>query len=245
MDQTMRKTAIPIAPLDINTLIATVRGQKVILDADLAKIYHVPTKALNQAVKRNREKFREDFLFQLTPEEAEEVRNFVQQSAGCLRSQIVTSKLGRGGRRYAPYAFTEHGALMAANLLNSPRAVAMSLYVIRAFIKMREDLAANAAILKRLAEIDKTLLLPTALSATSTRNFVRCWSSLRNLRNPKSGSTSKKIRFRTESKESLSDHDPERERPSRLINTSLQRGDCGAPSEARTASAVSQVTFLK
>ena len=167
MDQTMRKTAIPIAPLDINTLIATVRGQKVILDADLAKIYHVPTKALNQAVKRNREKFREDFLFQLTPEEAEEVRNFVQQSAGCLRSQIVTSKLGRGGRRYAPYAFTEHGALMAANLLNSPRAVAMSLYVIRAFIKMREDLAANAAILKRLAEIDKTLLLPTALSATT------------------------------------------------------------------------------
>src|SRR5207245_7365766 len=105
---------------------------------------------------------REDFLFQLTPEEAEEVRNFVQQSAGCLRSQIVTSKLGRGGRRYAPYAFTEHGALMAANLLNSPRAVAMSLYVIRAFIKMREDLAANAAILKRLAEIDKTLLLHDA-----------------------------------------------------------------------------------
>ena len=76
-----------------------------------------------------------------------------------MRSQIVISKTGRGGRRYPPYAFTEHGALMAATVLNSPRAIAMSLYIIRAFVKMREDLAANSAILKRLAEIDKTLLI--------------------------------------------------------------------------------------
>src|SRR5882672_435970 len=137
----MRKTLTP----DIDSLIATVRGQKVILDADLAKVDNVPTKALNQAVKRNSEKFPQDFLFQLTPDEAEEIRNSIplpsspkalvnrdQTETGNLRSQIVTSKAGRGGRRYTPYAFTEHGALMAANLLKSPRAVAMSLYVIRA-----------------------------------------------------------------------------------------------------------------
>ena len=106
------------------------------------------TRALVQAVKRNADRFPEDFLFQLTPAEA-----------AALRSQIVISKTGRGGRRYSPYAFTEHGALMAANILNSPRTVAMSVYVIGAFVKMREYLAANAAILKRLAEIDKTLLL--------------------------------------------------------------------------------------
>jgi hypothetical protein len=91
-------------------------------------------------------------MLQLTASEAEEALR--------LRSQTVILKTGRGHhRKYRPYAFTEHGALMAANILNSPRAVAMSIYVTRAFVKMREDLAANAAILKRLAEIDKSLLL--------------------------------------------------------------------------------------
>jgi hypothetical protein len=141
------QTQIIPAP-DIARLIYSLRHRRVILDADLAALYGVETRALVQAVKRNAERFPEDFLFQLAPEEA-----------AALRSQIVISKSGRGGRRYLPHAFTEHGALMAATVLNSPRAVAMSLYVIRAFVKMREDLAANAAILKRLAEIDKTLLL--------------------------------------------------------------------------------------
>src|SRR5260221_4272384 len=142
-----------VAPAhDIFSLIRSIRDQRVILDSDLAKIYQVPTKALNQAVKRNRGKFPDDFVFELSPGEAEALQ--------ALRSQIVTLKPGRGRhRKYLPYAFTEHGALMAASVLNSPRAVAMSVYVIRAFVKMREDLAANAAILKRLAEIDKTLLL--------------------------------------------------------------------------------------
>ena len=121
-----------------------------ILDNDLASLYKVPTKALNQAVRRNREKFPEDLLFQLTWEEAALLPS--------LRSQFVTLKRGRH-LKYRPFAFTEHGALMAATVLSSPRAVAMSLYLIRAFVKMREDRAANAAILKRLAEIDKTLLL--------------------------------------------------------------------------------------
>jgi len=135
---------------DIAPLIRSVRGQRVILDTDLAQIYGVPTKALNQAVKRNRQRFPEDFMFRLAGKEAETLN----------RSQYVTAS--RRNVRYLPYAFTEHGALMAANILNSPRAVSMSVYVIRAFVKMREHLAANAAILKRLAEIDKTLLLHDA-----------------------------------------------------------------------------------
>jgi hypothetical protein len=132
----------------IAPLIRCLRDQRVILDADLALLYGVQTRALVQAVKRNTDRFPEDFLFQLSPAEAAR-----------LRSQTVISKTGRGGRRYPPYAFTEHGALMAATILNSPRAVAMSVYIVRAFVKLREDLAANAAILKRLAEIDKTLLI--------------------------------------------------------------------------------------
>lgn len=136
-------------PADIGRLICPVRHHRVILDSDLARLYGVPTKRLNEQLRRNLARFPQDFAFQLTAEE------WV-----ALRSQIATLKTGRGGhRKYLPFAFTEHGALMAANILNSPRAVAMSVYVIRAFVKMREDLAANAAILKRLAEIDKTLLL--------------------------------------------------------------------------------------
>jgi len=134
---------------DIAPLIRVIREARVILDSDLARIYGVPTKALNQAVKRNRERFPQDFIIRLTREETQLLN----------RSQIVTGSQRHRDPRFSPFAFTEHGALMAANILNSPRAVAMSVYVIRAFIKIREDLAANAAILKRLAEIDKTLLL--------------------------------------------------------------------------------------
>ena len=131
---------------DINARILTLREQKVILDSDLARIYGAEVRALLQAVKRNCDRFPEEFVFQLAPEEL-----------ALLRSQTVISKAGRGGRRYLPYAFTEHGALMAATVLNSAQAVKMSLFIIRAFVKMRQNLAANAAILKRLAEIDKTL----------------------------------------------------------------------------------------
>ena len=126
-------------------------GQRVILDTDLARLYGIQTFRLNEAVKRNRGRFPDDFLFQLTPLERD-----------ALTSQFAMSKPGRGGRRTLPFAFTEHCALMAANILNSPRAEAMSVYVIRAFVKMREHVAANAAILKRVAEIDKTLLIHDA-----------------------------------------------------------------------------------
>ena len=141
---------------DVARLIHLVRDQRVILDVDLARLYGVPTKALNQAVKRNASRFPTDFLFRLTLAEREAL----------MRSQIVTASPGNAvadaskrNIRHLPYAFTEHGALMAANILNSPRAVAMSVYVIHAFVRMREDVAANSAILRRLAEIDKTLLV--------------------------------------------------------------------------------------
>ena len=125
--------------------ILVVREQRVLLDSDLARLYGVETRALNQAVKRNPERFPEEFSFILTRDEILSI------------SQTVTSlsklKFSKNVR-----VFTEHGALQAANVLNSPRAVEMSLYVIRAFVKMREEMMTNATILKRLAEIDKTLL---------------------------------------------------------------------------------------
>ncbi|MGD0814712.1 MAG: ORF6N domain-containing protein [Verrucomicrobiota bacterium] len=133
----------------IEALILNLRSQKVILDTDLAELYGVPTKVFNQAVKRNAERFPEDFCFRLTLEEAEAVQR--------SRSQFVTLKRGQN-LKYAPCAFTEHGAIMAATILNSPEAVAMSVFVVRAFMQMRERLIANPAILKRLAEMDKTLL---------------------------------------------------------------------------------------
>jgi hypothetical protein len=141
-----KRQIVATAPLEHRIL--TVRGHKVVLDTDLAALYGVPTKRLNEQYRRNRERFPEDFAFQLSTEEWE-----------LLRSQFATLKTGSGHhRKYLPHAFTEHGALMAANILNTPHAITMSVYLIRAFVKARETLAANVAILKRLAEIDKTLL---------------------------------------------------------------------------------------
>ena len=131
----------------LNIPIYNIRQQKVILDSDLAKLYEVTTKRLNEQVKRNERKFPDSFRFQLTREEHE-----------ILRSQNATSSKGHGGRRYMPYVFTEHGALQAANVLNSEKADAMSVYIINAFIQMRKELAISQEVLKRLAQIDKKLL---------------------------------------------------------------------------------------
>ena len=140
--------------------IRIIRGQRVIIDTDLARLYGVETKALNRAVKRNIERFPEDFVFRLSQEEWHDLRyQFGTSKALATRSQNVSPSGERGGRRYLPYAFTEFGALMAANVLNSSQAVKMSLYVIRAFVKSRDELAANSAIVKRLAQIDNTLFL--------------------------------------------------------------------------------------
>jgi hypothetical protein len=145
------QTKLMVGP-DIASLIHSVPDQRVILDADLGRIYGVETFRFNEAVKRNLVRVPANFMFRLSNEEWNGLQS--------LRSQIAILKTGRGQhRKYLPFVFTEHGALMAANILNSPRAVAMSVYVIRAFVKMRGELAANAGILKRLVEIDKTLLI--------------------------------------------------------------------------------------
>jgi phage regulator Rha-like protein len=131
---------------DLGQLILTLRGQRVILDADLAVLYEVPTKRLNEQVKRNADRFPPEFAFQLTAQELT-----------ILRSQIATSS-SHGGRRFLPYVFTEHGVLMAANVLNSPRAVAVSVALIKAFVRLREVLSTNQAVAKRLADVEKTLV---------------------------------------------------------------------------------------
>lgn len=130
----------------VESLIVTIRGRKVMIDSDLAGVYGVETRSLNQAVKRNAERFPEDFVFRLNAVEKTEVITNCDHLAHLKFAKSL------------PYAFTEHGAIMAASVLSSAQAVAMGVYVVRAFIRMREQLVANAAILKRLAEIDKTLL---------------------------------------------------------------------------------------
>ena len=135
-----------------------VRQHAVALDSDLATIYGVQTKVFNQAIKRNVARFPSDFLFRLSAEEWTAVRSqFFRISGSDLRSQIVTST-SHGGRRYTPLVFTEHGAIMAATILNSPRAVAMSVYVVRAFVRLRNELLVNTIMEKRLADIEKTLI---------------------------------------------------------------------------------------
>ena len=141
----MAKPKTSVSALDITRSIVTLRGQRVILDSELAAIYGVPTKALNQAVKRNSDRSPEDFRFQLTSAEA-----------AASRSQSVTLKPGRGSNiKFLPYAFTEHGAIQAANVLNSPRAIAMGVFVVRAFVRLRELLTSNTALARKLDELER------------------------------------------------------------------------------------------
>jgi phage regulator Rha-like protein len=129
----------------IEKAILSIRGEKVMLDSDLAELYGVETKVLNQAVKRNAARFPADFMFQLTQEEHDDLVR--------LRSQIVTLKRGEH-RKYLPYAFTEHGALMLANVLNSERAAQTSVMVVRAFVRLRQMLASNAELARKLAALE-------------------------------------------------------------------------------------------
>jgi hypothetical protein len=156
----------------VEGMIVPLRGQKVILDADLARIYGVPTKVLNQAVKRNLERFPPDFMFQLTQDEVDAWQR--------SRSQFVTLKRG-SNIKYLPYAFTEHGALMVATVLNSPQAVQMSVFVVRAFVKMREILAQNTALAAKLTELEQKL---TRRLDTHERAIVVILKELRDLMTP-------------------------------------------------------------
>jgi hypothetical protein len=134
------------AVIPIETQILILRKQRVILDTPLAELYGVSVKRLNQQVKRNRERFPPDFMFQLTAREK-----------ASLRLQIATSKTGRGGRRFLPYAFTEHGAIMAATVLNSEQAVRMSVFVVRAFVRLRQLLSENRQLAAKIEELELRL----------------------------------------------------------------------------------------
>ncbi len=144
--------------------IHTVRGRRIVLDSDLAALYGVPTKVFNQTIRRNADRFPVDSLFQLTEEEFARFKSQIvissPEAPQGLRSQFVTLEADRRGRhrKYLPWAFTEHGAIMAATILRSPRAVQMSVFVVRAFVRMRDELMTNAVVLRRLAQIDKKLL---------------------------------------------------------------------------------------
>ena len=138
----MDKAAIVVAQR-VGTKILVLRNQKVILDTDLADLYGVSVKRLNEQVKRNPKRFPPDFLFTLTEPEYEN-----------LRSQNATSSSTHGGRRYLPHAFTEHGAIMAASVLNSKRAIDMSIFVVRAFVQMRQSVVQNQQIVSKLAELE-------------------------------------------------------------------------------------------
>jgi len=131
-----------VANRPLETLIRVIRGQKVMLDADLAALYGIETKQLNRAVNRNLSRFPEGFMFRLTAEER-------------LRCQIGTSNTGRGGRRYLPHAFTEHGVVMLCSVLNSERAVQMNIVIVKAFVRMRELIASNKDIAARIDKLER------------------------------------------------------------------------------------------
>jgi hypothetical protein len=137
---------VPVLAISVAPRIVVLRGQKVILDTDLAVLYSVPVKRLNQQVRRNLERFPQDFMFQVPVTDHDS-----------LTLQIATSNAGRGGRRYLPYAFSEHGAIMAATLLKSKRAIEMSVFVVRAFVRLREVLASNRQVAVKIEELEERL----------------------------------------------------------------------------------------
>ncbi len=183
-------SASTLLPLEsITHRILMLRGQKVLLDSDLAALYDVPTKRFNEQVKRNLERFPADFMFQLTEEEWES-----------LRSQIATLKPGRGQhRKYMPYAFTEHGAIMAATILNSPRATEVSVYVVRAFVRLREVLASNAELAKRLDDLERTTEALAMQHDTFARNtraqLKQVFDAIRELMTPPEPTKKRPIGF--------------------------------------------------
>jgi aromatic ring-opening dioxygenase LigB subunit len=152
----------------VERAIIVLRGRRVILDSELAILYGVTVSVFNQAVKRNMERFPADFAFQLTREEYES-----------LRSQIVILKAGRGAhRKYLPYVFTEHGAVMAASVLNSPKAVEMSVEVVRAFVRLRQILAANRQLAARVDDLERKM---NQSNAAHSKNIGTLFDAVRRL----------------------------------------------------------------
>jgi hypothetical protein len=157
----------PLIPAErVERLILLIRGQKVILDAELAELYGVPLKRLNQQVSRNSERFPDDFAFRLT-----------LQEFGNLKSQFATPSSTWGGKRKLPWAFTEHGVVMAASVLNSPIAVSASIEVVRAFVRLRHVLASRADLAKKLDELEKRF-------GDHDKKFVMVFEAIRQLMAP-------------------------------------------------------------
>jgi ORF6N domain len=169
MSTPKRTTSSPIQ--QITQAILILRGHRVLLDSELAILYGVTTKRLNEQVKRNGDRFPPDFMFQLTAEEAT-----------ALRSQSATLKVGRGQhRKFLPHAFTEHGAIQAANVLNSPRAVEMGIYVVRAFVQLRELLSSNKELARQFAQLEARL---NKKLADHDQAIAAILSAIRELMNP-------------------------------------------------------------
>lgn len=161
----MSKSLVPVKRIE--QIILLIRGQKVILDSDLARLYGVSTKRLNEQVRRNKERFPEDFVFPLN-----------NQEVACLRSQIATLKKGRGEhRKYRINAFTEHGAIMAANVLSSKRAVDASIYVVRAFVKLRQQLVSHTELALKLDLLEQKI-------ATHDQAICSLFDAMRKLMTP-------------------------------------------------------------
>ena len=148
MAKEQRKSSTTISPAEIERVIHVVRGQRVMLDADLAELYGVQTKALNQAVKRNAERFPDDFAFQLT-----------QQEVTNLKSQFVTSSEGYGGRRKLPWVFTEQGVAMLSSVLRSPMAAKVNVEIMRTFVRLRRLMATPGELVEQLTKLAETVQL--------------------------------------------------------------------------------------
>jgi hypothetical protein len=193
----MKREMVAYTTDDITTLIVTVRGKRVILDADLARIYGVPTKRLNEQVRRNADRFPLDFAFVLTDQEVANLRSqFATSSLEVNRSQYSTGST-HGGRRKLPTAFTEHGAIMAANVLRSKQAIQMSVFVVRAFVRMRQILIGQKDLARKLAELEKELTTRLDVHETAINEILRQIKRLLS-RPPESETPKKRIGFLVE-----------------------------------------------
>lgn len=175
------EAVIPLGQID--RCILLIRGQKVILDSDLAALYGVTTKRLNEQVRRNLERFPDDFMLQIT-----------RQEETSLRSQFATANHNYGKRRYLPCAFTEHGAIMAASVLNTPQAVKVSVYVVRAFVKLREMLSTHKELARRLDDLERSL-------QKHDHQIVSLFQAIRQLMTPPPEKPRSQIGFATELEE--------------------------------------------
>lgn len=177
-----RKPKHQIVAARVDSLILQIRGKRVLLDSDLAFIYGVSTKRLNEQMKRNRKRFPRDFCFRLNQGEVDEFRShLVRRSSGLsvIRSQNATGS--KRNIRFRPYVFTEHGAIMAANILNSSRAMYMSIFVVRSFVRMRQAIESSADLTGRLRELEDRL---TKRIDSHERGIIYVLEELRKLRNP-------------------------------------------------------------